>query len=349
MGTPNVRQLLVPRRGKVDSSSYRMRIGRRLRAGLRWAMDTLLSPITVGCCLWLLKIRNLDVAQMPISRKLFRKLGVFPLRDHIYEPLFCPRHLRCSPDVDQELPGIDLNVDQQLELFATFDYEDELDGFPRMMRRELEYYYDNGTYESGDAELLYSMIRHFKPRRIIEIGAGMSTLMALNAIRANVGDDPSYTCRHLCIEPYGPTWLERLDIEVVRKKVEQLDVEVFGVLKENDLLLIDSSHMIRPGGDVLFEYLQILPTLNVGVLVQSHDIFIPREYPLTWIRDRMVFWNEQYLLEAFLTFNERFKVAVALNYLWCHHASVVREKFPVLRSQEAQGREPAAFWVRRVT
>ena len=74
-----------------------------------------------------------------------------------------------------------------------------------------------------------------------------------------------------------------------------------------DILFIGSSHVIRPQGDVLFEYLELLPTLKRGVIVHVHDIFSPRDYPQSWLLDEVRLWNEQYLLEAFLTDNEHWK------------------------------------------
>ena len=105
------------------------------------------------------------------------------------------------------------------------------------------------------------MIRHVKPRRLIEIGSGFSSLMAVAAIDANRRQDRGYTCRHVCIEPFERPWLQELDIELVRMRVERCDKALFTDMQANDILFIDSSHVIRPQGDVLFEYLEILPRL----------------------------------------------------------------------------------------
>ncbi len=105
----------------------------------------------------------------------------------------------------------------------------------------------------------------------------------------------------------------------MRQKVKDVDVVFFSALEENDILFIDSSHMIRPEGDVLFEYLELLPTLKPGVLVHVHDIFTSRNYPREWLQDEVRMWNEQYLLEAFLTHNRNWKIIGALNYLRHNH------------------------------
>jgi transposase len=101
------------------------------------------------------------------------------------------------------------------------------------------------------------MIRHFKPRRIVEIGAGNSTLLARKAIAKNAEGAPSYTCDHVCIEPYEAPWLEKTGARIVRTRVEECPFELFENLGQNDILFIDSSHVIRPQGDVVHEYLHI--------------------------------------------------------------------------------------------
>lgn len=273
-------------------------------------------------------------------------MGVFPIVDHYYEPLFNPAHLRKPLSEERDLPGIDWNLPEQLNLLKRFRFSDELVGFPLHPGTDRVFFYGNGAFESGDAEFLYNMIRLFKPRRIVEIGSGQSTLLAASAVAANQGEDANYRCEHLCIEPYEAEWLDRLDVAVVRTPVELIDASLFRQLDENDILFIDSSHIIRPQGDVLFEYLEILPILKTGVLIHVHDIFTPRDYLEEWILSDVRFWNEQYLLEAFLTYNSGFKVIGALNFLKHHYPDELADACPVLRSQ-MESREPASFWLRR--
>ena len=116
------------------------------------------------------------------------------------------------------------------------------------------------------------MIRKFKPNNILEIGSGFSTKMILNGISKNKDDDINYTCSLKCIEPYEYLPLEKLKVDVIKERVEKVDIKLYDELKENDILLIDSSHIIRPQGDVLFELQNIIPSLNKGVLIHFHDI-----------------------------------------------------------------------------
>lgn len=271
------------------------------------------------------------------------KVGVFPILDRYWEPQFNPAHLMRPLGKERELPGLDLNVAEQLEILAKFKFNDELLKFPKEKSDKTEFYYNNSNFSYGDAEYLYNIIRLFKPRRIVEIGSGHSTLMAINAIRANKREDGSYNCKHICIEPYECPWLNALDVEVIRKPVEKTGKDIFTLLEGNDLLFIDSSHIIRPQGDVLFEYLEILPVLKPGVIVHIHDIFTPKDYPEEWIVRDIRFWNEQYLLEAFLAFNKNYKIIGSLNYLKTHHFTELSRACPMLKDRPH--RNPASFYI----
>lgn len=309
-------------------------------------IDFALIPSAATAALVLRLIRQTGFGRMPLTLQVFRKVGIYPVLDHYYEPLFNPAHLRKPLSDDRELPGIDWNITEQLDLLKKFHFNDELVKFPVGRQADHEFYYRNGFFESGDAEFLYNMIRLFKPKRIFEIGSGQSTLLAASAVTANRSEDASYQCEHLCIEPYEVGWLDQLNVAVVRKPVETIDASLFQQLDKNDILFIDSSHMIRPQGDVLFEYFEILPILKPGVLIHIHDIFTPKDYLEEWIQS-VCFWNEQYLLEAFLSYNAEFKIIGALNFLKHHHPDELTAACPVLRDQ-FESREPGSFWLRRV-
>jgi len=126
--------------------------------------------------------------------------------------------------------------------------------------------------------------------------------------------------------------------------VEDVEPGFFSELEENDILFIDSSHVIRPQGDVLFEYLELLPSLNKGVIVHIHDIFSPRNYPEQWLKDEVRLWNEQYLLEAFLCHNSHWKIIGALNYLHHHYYEELKRVAPFL----TPGHEPGSFYIQKI-
>ena len=229
------------------------------------------------------------------------------MRDHYYEPLVNPAHLTRSLEEPRDLPGIEWDDTEMLAQLDAFDFNDELLALPLEPTADGGYYYNNPGYGRGDAEMLYNFLRHLKPRRFIEIGCGMSTHLAQRAFAQNekAGDAP---CEHTCIEPYENPWLEQLGVKVLRERVEDVDPAVFEGLAPRDVVFIDSSHVIRPQGDVVTEYLQILPRLPQGVWVHVHDIATPMDYPTPLIVEQVKLWNEQYLLEAFLTHNRDWKI-----------------------------------------
>jgi predicted O-methyltransferase YrrM len=301
-------------------------------------IDIVASPFSFIAALWLKPI-SVMIKYLPLHNKIFMTLGLLPVRDHYYQPLINPKkHLTKSLREDRNLPGIDFNIEEQLSVLASFNFNNELELLPVQGGSKLEYYYHNGSFESGDAEYLYNIIRLKKPKKFIEIGSGFSTLIAHKAIQKN--ED---TCHHICIEPYEMSWLENMGVEVIRKKVEDVDFSIFRSLQKDDILFIDSSHIIRPQGDVLLEYLEILPQLNPGVIVHVHDIFMPKDYLDEFIFTHRFLWNEQYLLEAFLTNNNQYRIIGSLNYLKHHYANELMAKSPQL--QKENYREPGSFWM----
>jgi hypothetical protein len=141
-------------------------------------------------------------------------------------------------------------------------------------------------------------------------------------------------------------WLEKTGARVIRELVEDMKPETFKVLGENDMLFIDSSHMVRPQGDVLYEFLEILPVLQKGVIIHVHDIYSPKDYPAKLLVDDVMFWNEQYILEAFLSCNQEFEIIGALNYLKSHYAKEMYAKLPVLEKMPDQ--VPGSFWMKKI-
>lgn len=307
----------------------------------RW--DTLLAPVLRLCAPAFRKARAIGLEHLPKTKAVLLKHGVFPIIDHYYEPLFNTGRLHEELlSQERRLPGIEWNVDAQLELLDTFHYGEEariaIERVGAAQRLAL-----SDSFLSGDAEFWFSMIRHFKPRQVIEIGSGQSTLLAMAAINANSAEEPSSRCRHVCIEPYEQPWLESTSVEVLRARAEDVPLALFQELGEGDILFIDSSHIIRPQGDVLTEYLDLIPSLSPGVIVHIHDVFSPRDYPAEWVVAENKFWNEQYLLEAFLTHNRDWEILAALNLLHHSHPNALRRVCPSLTAD----REPGSFYIRR--
>jgi predicted O-methyltransferase YrrM len=316
---------------------------KRLFASLQLPIDLLLLVLAVPAATILFAYRRVGSVRFPITTSALKKIGIFPIRKHYYEPLFDHSCLTKPLSDDRNLPGIDLNGAAQLAFLSNLNCSQELIdlNLDRSPVRPVDFSLDNNNYLSGDAEFLYQFIRSTRPRKIIEIGSGHSTKLASIAARKNFSETGIAT-DHICIEPYEMKWLELLDgVTVIRKRLQECNLDWKKELGSNDLLFIDSSHMIRPQGDVLMEYLEILPLLSSGVYVHIHDIFTPKDYLTSWIVNDVLFWNEQYILEAMLSNSARYQVISALNYLKHHHYNELKRVCPYLTPD----REPGSFYI----
>lgn len=314
-----------------------------VKMALRLA-DILLIPVILLSAVPFRLFRRVGAERLPLARQLFRNVGLWPLRRHYYEPLIDPRDLSRPLDAQRSLAGLDWNVDRQLAILRSMRFRSELQQFlAPAASSEPRFSYSNRNFLSGDADYLYSFVRRFRPKRIVEVGCGNSTLLILAANKKNRADHPEHVCEHICIEPYEQPWLESVGARVLRRRVEHTDLNVFTALEAGDLLFIDSSHVIRPCGDVVFQVLEVLPVLNSGVIVHFHDIFSPRNYLAEWVYERGYLWNEQYLIEAFLSFNSKYQIIGALNYIHHHHYADLE----AICAQHAVHYEPGSLYIER--
>jgi predicted O-methyltransferase YrrM len=239
---------------------------------------------------------------------------------HYYEPVPDFRAITSEQlERRREFRSIDFLWDDQLRLLHELSaYSDELNEINHAD-------FKNDYFEGFDAAVYYSLIRHLKPKRVIEIGSGYSTRFASKALARNVDGG-----RLTCIEPHPEERLNglRMSVDVIQKRVEEIDVDFFSQLEANDILFIDSSHTVKFGSDVCYELLELLPTLRPGVWVHVHDIFFPHDYPAEWLLKRRLALNEQNQLDAFLSFNREFEVALANHWLTLDHGGAVRELWP---------------------
>ncbi len=240
---------------------------------------------------------------------------------HYYEPLPDFRSIT-SEQINRRraYPAIDFNWREQLALLKDLSqYHGEL--------QESKFDFDNDYFGGFDAAVYYALIRQLKPQRIIEIGGGYSTQIAHKALAVN-GEG-----KLTCVEPFPEQRLNgiKLNIELITKPVEKLDLDFFSSLKANDILFIDSSHTVKFGSDVCYEFLEVLPRLNAGVWIHVHDIFFPHDYPAEWLIDRRLALNEQYLLEAFMAFNHDFRVALSNHWLSIDHTPATTALWPTNR------------------
>lgn len=296
------------------------------------------------------RIRDLPGNQF---HALFDQAGYHLLRKHFYVPV--PELADIQPSAwttPSSLAGLDMNEDaahELMDLILPPFLAEFRASFPIHASPDHEgFHLVNGSYMAVDAHLLYGLVRHAKPRRIIEIGNGASTVVAVAA--ANLNRAEGHPVEVISIDPYPTAAFANgypgLN-ELIVKKVQDVPNSLFEGLGRNDILFIDSSHVLRWGNDVAHLYLNVLPTLKDGVLIHIHDISLPMPYPKIYF-DLQLYWNEQYLLQAFLMFNTQFKIIWPGNYMMLKEPEKMLAVFPEIADMRAvyPSSEPTAFWMR---
>jgi hypothetical protein len=289
------------------------------------------------------------------SFEFFQRLGLHVTQKHFYSPIPDTDELARRHDLwvrESDLPGVDLNVPGQLRFL-----ESEVPRWRNECRFPLvktptphEYYVSNGAYGLLSAALLHCMIRRFTPRTVVEVGSGNSTYVAARACLMN--RDQGRESRLVSIEPYPNAVLKAgfpgLS-QLITRGAQDVDPSIYLDLQDGDILFIDSSHVVRVGNDVVFLYLEVLPRLRKGVVVHIHDIFFPLHYPRDWIVERRWLWSEQYLLQAFLTFNRSFEVLWCGSYMYGKHREKLKAMFPPPEGLGDQaGYFSSSFWMRKI-
>jgi hypothetical protein len=241
--------------------------------------------------------------------------------------------------------GVELRGAEQLALLRSFKrYYDEVT-FPAQRAPGTRYFYENSAYSYSDAFYLHAMIRHVRPQRVIEAGSGYSSCQTLDVNERFF--DGSIRCTF--IEPY-PKLLRELvseqDVqrsEILAVGLQEVPLECFRELRANDILFVDSTHVVRVGSDVNYLFFSVLPALAEGVYVHIHDVFYPFEYPMHWFLEGRQ-WSELYLLRAFLMYNATFEVVLMNTFLEHHHPELMREQFPLCAAHPG-----GSIWLRKRT
>lgn len=299
--------------------------------------------------------QSLHHAKCRLAASLFRPVSTWDLEGfriwenrglhltpvHFYFPIPDTRELAKSYPHRTESAGIDLRPHFQLQLLAEglAPFAPECESWPRESTGDGGFHLANDSFGWIDPFVYHGLIRHAKPRTVIEVGSGYSTLVGVEAARRN---GPT---RYLCIDPFPRDFIAKgvPGVELVQRPVQELETALFLGLAANDVLFVDSSHVVRTGGDVSFLVLEVLPRLAPGVLVHFHDVFLPDEYPQDWVVNRLLFWTEQYLLQAYLADNPRAEVWLASHYISTRHPDAVRRAFP-----QAIAPTGGSFWFRKV-
>lgn len=241
---------------------------------------------------------------------------------HFYSPIPDLNEIKANERViwgKRNLPGIDMNTAFQVELLEEFKkhYGEYLYNKPGIDLTKLRYQKEGAWYRFSDCVFLHSILMHFKPKRMIEIGSGHSSALTLDLNEHYFNNELKITF----IEPYPKERLLQIMTaedhkrhEIIEKKAQEVSIDKFKSLGENDILFIDTTHVSKVGSDVNYLFLEILPQLNSGVLIHIHDIFYPFEMPQHWVQENRWYWNENYLLHAFLINNKEFEIVAFNSY-----------------------------------
>lgn len=252
---------------------------------------------------------------------------------HFYSPIVVGESIRHEASRIWPTPaptffhGIDLRLERQvarLQELARFheafpEYGPEL--IPNFRFRT-----ENRMYGLGDAALLYAFMRDLQPRNVVEIGSGFSSAVVLDTAQYFLEESPKVTL----VEPhperlYSVLWSgDDKRVDVIERRLQDIDISIFTALQANDILIIDSSHVVKTASDVNLLFFEVLPQLVPGVLVHIHDIGYPFEYPRSWVEEGRS-WNEVYLLRAFLMFNAKFEIELWNGSLRAQRPDAYRE------------------------
>ena len=252
------------------------------------------------------------------------------LRWFLYKGLYKPGHFYSPvPDLQyvtssagrifgkDDMVGININAERQNEfLLKMIDLREDFK-WPKHKTAGYRYHCANDYFIAPDAFSLYSMMMIVKPKRIIEIGSGFSSAVMMDTNERFLDNTTTIDF----IDPY-PERLNSLVTDTDRSTgrynfhtnfIQNVDISLFGELEENDMLFVDSSHVSKVGSDLNHILFQIIPRLKKGVFIHFHDIFYPLEYPRDWV-EKGIYWNEVYLIRAFLMYNSHFEIIFFNNY-----------------------------------
>jgi predicted O-methyltransferase YrrM len=286
-----------------------------------------------------------ETARNSFSNNSFLK---FAPPGHYYSPIpdidYIQKNCKRIFSRDQtSCPAINLATERQIELVKRLaPYYNQMP-FSSEKREKYRYDFNNEAFGHGSAIILYCIMRHFQPKRILEVGSGFSSAAMLD-VNDHFFDG---AIKFTFVEPYPKPLFSLLkekdkeSIIILNDIVQNLSRKPFTELENNDILFIDSSHVAKTGSDVLYLLTEILPILNKGVIVHIHDIYWPFEYPMDWLLLGRA-WNEAYFLKAFLQFNNSFDILLFNSYLATHHQKLMKEFFPLFLPNSG-----SSLWLRK--
>ena len=252
---------------------------------------------------------------------------------HFYSPLPSRAEVEaafarggCAPPIE----AVDLCEEGQFALLKSLAvYYGDMP-FPETPTAGWRFHLSNPSYGPYDAFLLYAVMRHLQPRRLVEVGCGYSSAAILDINDRVLGGrmqlafiDPDLAQHRRLLLPG-----EVSSATLIEQPVQEVPIGVVESLEANDILFMDTSHVSKVGSDVNHLFFKVLPALKPGVWVHIHDVTGNLEYPRHWFDEGRA-WNELYLLRAFLMYNRAFKVMLSSALMYNHHRDFLREHMPM--------------------
>lgn len=259
--------------------------------------------------------------------------GAFPA-GHYYSPIPTEQDVRAYIESrgppSERLPGIELNEEGQYKLLRRYvEFYKDIP-YPEKQTSGRRYYYDNDWFSYSDAIFLYCFLREHKPKKIIEIGSGFSSAAMLDAADTL----PEWSPQLVFVEPYPERLLslmkenDKTSVTLIDSKIQDVSLDTLLALESGDLLFVDSSHVVKCGSDLQLLLFEVLPRLQSGVYVHFHDVFYPFDYPSEWLEAGR-FWNENYFLRAFLSYNSAWSICFFNTYVNARFDELIKKKMPL--------------------
>ena len=269
--------------------------------------------------------------------EFFQGLGINVMPDHFYSSIPNINKLKNSQSWKKPYSLIGINgidLEKQLQWIKTCCSEENQEILRSKDIHLLSCQENECGFGKIEADFLYCFIASFQPKKIIQIGSGVSTKTILMAAR-----DSKYEVDITCIDPYPTPYLieksHRSEINLIAKEAQEVSLDVLIDISENDLFFVDSTHTIKPGSEVNRIILEVLPRLKKGTFVHFHDIYFPYDYHPEILTKQIHFWNESILLQAYLTNNLKYGIKASMSMLHYYKQKELAELLPNYRPHQS--------------
>lgn len=243
-----------------------------------------------------------DIAKMDLSDE---SISFIPAEYGRFFSPFKPGHMfeSVKKRVDQDFPSI-LRI---LDKIQQFLYCSQLQEVTAEKVNEVSPYWNNGYFGGADARCAYAMAAALRPKRIVEIGIGNSTKFFRKSI-----DDFNLPTKLTAIDPSPRADVRGIVDEIIIDGIHTAPISFFESLEPGDFLFLDGAHQAINGSDVPKFFLEILPFVRKGVIIQVHDITLPYQHTDPF-HNR--YFSEIYVMAASFLYTKDIEVLMPVHYL----------------------------------